>query len=133
MFFGCFSNKKKVSVNQIEFSITQHMAMLDGTLDQMLQHNIQPMAWSPLGTIFKEDNAQTSRIKKSLKTLPEKYDVSENAILLSWLLKHPANISPVIGTTNKERIKNANKALDITLELEDWFTLLTESQGHKIP
>jgi predicted oxidoreductase len=127
------SNKIKVSVNQIEFSLTQHMAMLDGTLDQMLQHDIQPMAWSPLGTIFKENNAQTSRIKKSLKTLSRKYNVSENAILLSWLLKHPANVSPVIGTTNKERIKNANTALDITLELEDWFTLLTESQGHKVP
>ena len=127
------SNKIKVSVNQIEFSLTQHMAMLNGTLDQMLQHDIQPMAWSPLGTIFKEDNAQTSRIKKSLKTLSKKYNVSENAILLSWLLKHPANVSPVIGTTNKERIKNANTALDITLELEDWFTLLTESQGHKVP
>ena len=127
------SNKIKVSVNQIEFSLTQHMAMLNGTLDHMLQHDIQPMAWSPLGTIFKEDNAQTSRIKKSLKTLSKKYNVSENAILLSWLLKHPANVSPVIGTTNKERIKNANTALDITLELEDWFTLLTESQGHKVP
>ncbi len=127
------SNKIKVSVNQIEFSLTQHMAMLNGTLDHMLQHDIQPMAWSPLGTIFKEDNAQTSRIKKSLKTLSKKYNVSENAILLSWLLKHPANVSPVIGTTNKERIKNANTALDITLELEDWFTLLKESQGHKVP
>jgi len=127
------SDKIKVSVNQIEFSLTQHIAMLDGTLDQMLQSNIQPMSWSPLGNIFKEENEQTSRIKKVLKTLSEKYSISEDAILLSWILKHPANVSPVIGTTNKERIKNANKALDIKLELEDWFTLLTESQGHKVP
>lgn len=127
------SDKIKVSVNQIEFSLTQHIAMLDGTLDQMLQNNIQPMSWSPLGKIFKEENEQTSRIKKVLKTLSEKYSISEDAILLSWILKHPANVSPVIGTTNIERIKNANKALDIKLELEDWFTLLTESQGHKVP
>lgn len=127
------SDKIKVSVNQIEFSLTQHVAMLNGTLDQMLQNSIQPMSWSPLGNIFKEENEQTSRIKKVLKTLSEKYSVSEDVLLLSWILKHPANVSPVIGTTNKERIKNANKALDIKLELEDWFTLLTESQGHKVP
>jgi predicted oxidoreductase len=127
------SDKIKVSVNQIEFSLTQHVAMLNGTLDQMLQNSIQPMSWSPLGNIFKEENEQTSRIKKVLKTLSEKYSVSEDVLLLSWILKHPANVSPVIGTTNKERIKNANKALDIKLELEDWFMLLTESQGHKVP
>lgn len=127
------SDKIKVLVNQIEFSLTQHIAMLDGTLDQMLQNNIQPMSWSPLGSIFKEENEQTLRIKKVLKTLSEKYSISEDTILLSWILKHPANVSPVIGTTNKERIKNANKALHINLELEDWFTLLTESQGHKVP
>ncbi len=127
------SDRIKVSVNQIEFSLTQHIAMLDGTLDQMLQKSIQPMSWSPLGNIFKEENEQTSRVKKVIKTLSEKYSISEDAILLSWILKHPANVSPVIGTTNKKRIKNANKALDIKLELEDWFMLLTESQGHKVP
>ena len=127
------SDKIKVSVNQIEFSLTQHTAMLDGTLDQMLQNNIQPMCWSPLGSIFKEENEQSSRIKKVLKSLSEKYCVSEDVIILSWILKHPANVSPVIGTTNRERIKNANKALDTQLELEDWFTLLAESQGQEVP
>jgi len=127
------SDKIKVSVNQIEFSLTQHEAIQNGTLDQMLQNNIQPMSWSPLGTIFKEENEQTDRIKKNLRTLSEKYNISEDTILLSWILKHPANVSPVIGTTNKERIINANKALNIQLELEDWFILLTESQGKNVP
>ena len=127
------SDKIKVSVNQIEFSLTQHIAMQNGTLDQMLQNNIQPMSWSPLGSVFKEESEQISKIKKVLKKLSEKYNISEDAILLSWILKHPANVSPVIGTTNKKRIKNANKALDIQLELEDWFTLLAESQGHEVP
>jgi len=126
-------DKTTVTVNQIEFSLTQHKAMLDGTLDQMLQHGIMPMSWSPLGTIYKEDNEQTVRVKKLLKTLSEKYEVSDDVLLLSWILKHPARISPVIGTTNKERISNATKALDLKLELEDWFMLLTACQGHKVP
>ena len=127
------SDKIKVSVNQIEFSLTQHRAMQNGSLDQMLQNSIQPMSWSPLGTVFKAENEQTSKIKKVLQILTKKYNVTEDVILLSWILKHPANVSPVIGTTNKARIKNANKALDIELELEDWFTLLFESQGHEVP
>ncbi len=127
------SDKIKVSVNQFEFSLTQHNAMQNGTLDQIIQKNIQPMCWSPLGRVFKERNEQTSRIKQVLKTLSGKYGISEDAILLSWILKHPAKVSPVIGTTNKKRIKNANKALSVKLELEEWFTLLTESQGYEVP
>ncbi len=127
------SNKITISVNQIEFSLTQHEAMLNGALDHMLQHHIQPMAWSPLGIVFKEENEQTSRIKIALSLLSKKYDVAEEALLLSWILKHPSKISPVIGTTNKERIKNVQKALETPLELEDWFTLLKASQGHDVP
>lgn len=127
------ANKIPIPVNQIEFSLTQHAAMHNGSLDQMFQKGIQPMSWSPLGTVFKEENEQTERIKNVLKELVKKYDCSEDTLLLAWVLKHPAKISPVIGTTNKERILNANKASKIELELEDWFTLLVASQGHKVP
>ncbi|MCI2229510.1 aldo/keto reductase [Polaribacter sp. MSW13] len=127
------ADKTPVNVNQIEFSLTQHSAMHNGSLDQMLQKKIQPMSWSPLGTVFKEETNQTKRIKENLKLLSRKYEVSEDAILLAFILKHPAKVSPVIGTTNKERILSANKALKIDLELEDWFTLLAASQGHKVP
>ncbi len=126
------SKDKKISTNQIEFSLTQHDAMYNGALDHMQINNIDTLCWSPLGNVFKEENQQTSRIKKVLATLSQKYSISEDIILLSWILKHPAHISPVIGTTNKERIMNANKALDLNLELEDWFTLLTECQGIEV-
>ena len=106
--------------------------MYNGALDHMQINNIDTLCWSPLGNVFKEENQQTSRIKKVLATLSQKYNISEDIILLSWILKHPAHISPVIGTTNKERIMNANKALDLNLELEDWFTLLTECQGIEV-
>lgn len=127
------SDKITVSVNQVEFSLTQLQAMYDGTLDQMIRKNIQPMSWSPLGSFFKEESEQTLRIKKAISILTEKYNCSEDILLLSWILNHPANISPVIGTTNKERILKANKALEVQLDLEDWFMLLIESQGHPVP
>ena len=127
------NSKTPISVNQIEFSLTQHTAMHNGTLDQLLQQEILPMSWSPLGTYFKEQNEANTRIKKVLDNLTKKYNATEDQVLLAWILKHPSKVSPVIGTTNKTRIENAVKALKIDLELEDWFTMLVEYQGHKIP
>lgn len=63
----------------------------------------------------------------------EKYEASEDQLLLAWLMKHPATIHPVVGTTNKDRLVDGIRASKINMELEDWFTLLTASQGHKVP
>ena len=122
-----------VSVNQIEFSLTQHSAMYDGTLDQMITKGIIPMAWSPLGSMYKENTEQVRRIKKQLNELTETYKANQDQLLLAWILKHPSKIYPVVGTTTKERIKDSAKAIDIDLDLEDWFLILAASQGHKVP
>lgn len=127
------SSEVPVEVNQIEFSLTQNKALFDGTLDQMMVKKMTPMAWSPLGEVFKNDTEQTRRIHKCLGSLLEKYSATEDQLLLAWILKHPANIHPVVGTTDQIRIKEANKALQINLELEDWFSILVASQGHKVP
>lgn len=127
------SSTTDIAVNQIEFSLTQHTAMHNGLLDYMLLKNITPMAWSPLGSVFKEDNEQTRRIHKQLGTLLEKYNATEDQLLLVWILKYPANIHPVIGTTNLKRITDAKNAEQIDLTLEDWFKILVAAQGHKVP
>jgi len=127
------SNTQDISFNQIEFSLTQHKAMHDGVLDYMLLNKITPMAWSPLGLVFKDDSEQTRRIHKQLGALLEKYNSTVDQLLLAWILKHPSGIHPVIGTTNKKRIQNAIKALDIELPIEDWFEILVACQGHKVP
>jgi len=113
------SKHAEVSANQIEFSLTQHTAMHNGTLDYMKTNNINAMSWSPLGSVFREDSEQTRRIHKQLGELLEKYNATEDQLLLAWILKHPANIHPVIGTTNLDRITNATKAVTIDLELEE--------------
>ncbi len=122
-----------ISVNQIEFSLTHHSAIHDGTLDYLMAQNVLPMSWSPLGTVFKEDTEQTRRIHRQLGELTEKYNATEDQLLLAWILRHPSHIHPVIGTTTISRVSDAIKALDITLELEDWFKILVASQGHKVP
>ncbi|MGB6269375.1 MAG: aldo/keto reductase [Olleya sp.] len=123
----------EVSVNQIEFSLTQHTAMHNGSLDYMQLHNIQPMSWSPLGTIFKEDTEQNRRIHEQLGALLQKYNATEDQLLLAWIMKHPSGIIPVVGTTNPKRLTDAHAATTIDLELEDWFLILVACQGHKVP
>lgn len=122
-----------VTANQVEFSLTAEKLMYDGTFDDCIIHNRTAMAWSPLGSYFRNDNKRRKRIKKVLKRLKKKYEADSSQILLAWILNHPSKVHPVVGTTNKERLKASVGATEIDLELEDWFLLLVASQGHKVP
>jgi len=122
-----------VSGNQVEFSLTHDQPMYDGTFDDCIANNRLAMAWSPLGSYFRDSDKQTKRIKKAMEPLEEKYSANASQLLLAWILKHPAKIYPVIGTTDKKRIKQSAKAAEIDLELQDWFSLLVASQGHDVP
>ena len=125
--------KTKINYNQIEFSITHFEPMLDGSLDHMRLNGIQPMCWSPLGSVFKKGDDKSIRIKKLATQLSLKYNVEIDVLLLAWIMKHPSGILPVFGTANKSRIANLMKATTIEMELEDWFALWTESAGNPIP
>lgn len=122
-----------VAVNQIEFSATAYQPMLDGSLDYMMMHNIKPLAWSPVGSIFKEDSEQTRKLKYLMVELVAKYEAPADVILLAWILRHPAGITPVSGSCSIDRLKNQMKATQLQLELQDWFAIWTESMGEKVP
>jgi predicted oxidoreductase len=125
--------KTEISFNQIQFSATNHEAMIDGSLDYMQLHNIQPMAWNPLGVVFRENTEQTQRLKLLFSKLVEKYHVGSDLILLAWILQHPAHILPVAGTINVSRIQQLMKAKSLVLDTQDWFAIWTESMGNKVP
>lgn len=126
-------SKTEVGYNQIQFSATNFEAMLDGSLDYMQLHGITPMAWNPLGIIFREDTSQTRRLKKLLAVLVDKYHVGSDMILLAWIMQHPAGILPVAGTVNVARIQYMTKAKELILDKEDWFAIWTESMGNPVP
>ena len=126
-------NAIAVEGNQVEFSLTHHDPMYDGTFDDCITNKRMAMAWSPLGSFFRETDEQVERIKEAMPPLMEKYNATESQLLLAWILKHPVNVHPVIGTTNKKRIEQSAAAAKIELELQDWFTLLVASQGHDVP
>lgn len=122
-----------VNYNQIQFSATHFDPMIDGSLDYMQLHNIRPMAWNPLGTVFREDTKRTRDLKKLLARMVAKYEVGSDMILLAWILKHPASIIPVAGTVNVGRLQNIHKATELEMDQEDWFAIWAESMGHPIP
>jgi len=123
----------EISFNQVQFSATHHEAMLDGSFDYMQIHNIKPMAWNPLGTVFRENTDQTFRLRQLLAKLVEKYHIGSDIILLAWIMQHPAGISPVAGTVNSGRIQQLMKAKSLVLDKQDWFAIWTESMGNKVP
>ena len=109
-----FKGKVEILYNQINLSLTHLDHMFDGTLEYMQANNILPMAYSPLGSYFKEES---NKIKKVVESLKDKYSCTDYQLLISWLLKHPSKVYPVIGTTKSDRIKKSMKSLKIEIEL----------------
>ena len=122
-----------VEAHQFECSLTAERALWDGTLDDCIIGRRLAMAWSPLGSYYRNTDEQVARIRSCMAPLCGKYNASETQLLLAWLLRHPAGIHPVVGTTRPDRLAEAQEALGIELELEDWFAMLEASQGHKVP
>lgn len=122
-----------VSYNQIEFSVTRWESLTDGTLDHMMVNKIRPMAWSPLGCVFKTDTPQAQRVRLLLIDLIARYKVPGDVILLAWILKHPAGFLPVCGTTSADRLKELTNATTVELSDEDWFKLWVAARGEKVP
>ena len=118
--------------NQLECSLTHDAPMTDGTLDTMATTGVGAMAWSPLGSVFKESGEVQARIRKTLEPLCEKYSATEDQLLLAWVMKHPSGIHPVVGTTSGERLERAAKATQIEILLPDWFIMLEAAEGHRV-
>jgi len=122
-----------VRYNQIEFSLTAYEAMINGHLSYMQVHTITPMCWSPLGTVFSKNDPRSQRVATLAQQLADTYTVSVEVILLAWIIKHPAGILPVFGSTNLQRIANLYQATTLELTEQDWFALWTASAGTAVP
>jgi predicted oxidoreductase len=125
-----------VTVNQVECSLLHLEPFGDGTLDQCQQHGMIPMAWSPMGGgnlfVIDEEDERNKRIIAVAGILAEKYATGADVIILSWLMTHPANILPVLGTSKIERVHAAVAATLLKLEREEWFMLWRASTGREV-
>jgi predicted oxidoreductase len=129
---------KPLLVNQIEINIHNIDSFIDGTLDQCQQQSITPIAWCPLGGVVYPAWGNTfsatdeQRIETELAHQAQKYNCVPWQVILAWLLKHPANICPIIGSTTPERIVAATQALEINYSHADWYCLLEARNGHSV-
>jgi predicted oxidoreductase len=79
------------------------------------------------------NHSQEQTIRDALHLVAKKEECSPTAVALAWLLRHPAGIVPIIGSTNPEHIRDAAKAVDLTLSREEWYRLMTSAIGQPLP
>ncbi len=65
--------------------------------------------------------------------MASEYGVAPEALQLAWLLRHPARIQPVLGTTRPDRLATYATALDVVLSREDWYELFEAARGRSMP
>ena len=125
---------KPICLNQIEINITHIDAIFDGTLDQCTMMGIQPQAWSPLAGLFgpteKIANPHRLDILAVLEKQAQDYGIEPANVMLRWLMFHPANIAPVLGTISPEHLKiAAEQTNSAEYSREHWYQLLSAIQG----
>lgn len=63
-----------------------------------------------------------------MQQLAHKYQVTKPAIAIAWLLRHPAHMQPIVGTTSSQHLKETIKACDFTLTRQEWYDLYLASE-----
>lgn len=139
-------------VNQLQFSI-MHAPMIQsgfnvnmyndsatnrdgGVLDFCRLNKITVQPWSPMQYGFFEgcfvDNRKFPKLNKVLGEIAKEYGVSKTTIAFAWILRHPAKMQPITGTTNLQRLKDCIKASEITLTREQWYEIY-RAAGNVLP
>ena len=145
--------KQPLVFNQLQFSLDQSqlidgglylnnlttdrsISRDNGILDYCRLHDITIQAWSPLQFgMFKGcfvDHPDFPELNKALGEIGEKYGVSKTAVAIAWILRHPAKMQPIVGTTNLERLEQIAKAADVTVTHDEWYELYRAS-GKTLP
>ncbi len=122
----------KLMANQIEISLLESSSFRNGDLVDIAADNMLPMAWSPLagGGLFTDKH---KALFDKLKVIGAQYDVDASAVAIAWILAHPSNILPVLGTNNLERIRSLGDALKVEMDRQTWYKLYESANGHEVP
>jgi len=133
----------KLVCNQVEISLIQHDTLNNGSLDHYRRNNITPLAWSPLAqgklgstypiSLRNPNHSQEQALRDALQIVARLQECSRTAVALAWLLRHPAGIVPIIGSTNPEHIRDATKATNLRLSREEWYRLMEAAAGKQLP
>jgi predicted oxidoreductase len=111
----------------------------EGTLEYCRLHDITVQAWSPLargylsGRPLESPDARLEQAAALVAEMARGKGVNREAIVLAWLLRHPARIQPIVGTTNPQRLIAACQADGVELTREEWYRLFIAGRGGKMP
>jgi len=122
--------------NQIEINPVNMGATTDGTLDQLQQHRVRPMAWSCLagGSVFTEQSDQMTRLTTTLSDIANEIGAgSIDQVLYAWSMALPSKPVAIIGSGNIERVNAAVNSLKLTLSREQWYRIWVASNGYGVP
>lgn len=146
------ASAQKLAINQLQFGLA-HSAMVDsglnantgfnGALDrdgEILDfcqlNSVRIQAWSPLQFGFFEGNflghAQYPDLNHALNNMAQIYGTQAGAVAIAWILRHPANMHVVLGTTNAQRLQALSQATNIALSREHWYELY-RAAGNRLP
>lgn len=126
----------KLVTNQVEISPYCLEHFDNGNMDYFIQENIKPMAWSPLagGKIMKPADEKGNRVFKMLTKIAEELGVEGiDKVTYCWLLQHPANILPIVGSGQLKRIESAVDALTLQMTTEQWLRIYVAAMGNNLP
>ncbi len=143
---------EKLLVNQLQLSLC-HTGMMDSGLNVNMQidrardldgsvleycrlNQVTIQAWSPFQYGFFEGvfigSEKFPELNKALDRLAEQYNVTPSAIAIAWILRHPAKIQAILGTTNAQRVKDICKASEVELTRMEWYELY-KAAGNQLP
>lgn len=142
--------KQPLIVNQMQFSV-MHTGMVDAginvntkfdsginrdgeILDYSRLEDITLQAWSPIksgGDIF-VDNENYPEVNDKLKEIGERYGLSNSAVAIAWILRHPANMQAIVGTMTPERLTDYAKASEVRITHDEWYEIY-RAAGNKLP
>ena len=120
----------QVEINPVNLAVTE-----DGTLDQLQQLAIRPMAWSCLagGTLFDVSSDKMQRLHKTLNEIKQEVGAeSIDQVVFAWILKLPSRPLPIIGSGNIERVRSTVAATELILSNQQWYRIWVASKGHGV-
>lgn len=111
----------------------------EGVLEYCRLQGVSLQAWRPLaqGLLTGGDlSGESLAVKKTaalVKEMAHAHQVSAEAIVLAWLLRHPAKIQPVLGTSRSDRLRACAESAKVELSREEWYRLFETARGKPMP
>lgn len=127
--------KAPIRAHQVEFSAGCVQPLFDGTIDQAMKKRIAVAAWSPMagGRLGENGPAEFARVREKLVQLAGKYGTTPATVAIAFLQTHPCCVTPILGTTRPERLREALAADKLMLARPDWYGIVEACRGQRMP